>query len=204
MAEQQEGARRFDGGGESTAQQVGKEAQQRAQQIGDQVRDTASDMMGRAQQQAESGKDQAADQMDKASEAIRQAARQMEDQQAWMAGLVERGADELARFADTLRQNDLRSLLQSAEDFARRQPMLFAGGAFALGFAAMRATRAGLSAAAPRAADAMRDAAQSVRDTTASVTNTVQTGTGSRPGNGSYNPANPLRTNGSEARETAR
>ena len=204
MAEQQQGAYRPDGVGEATAQQVGKEAQQRAQQIGDKARDTADGLMDQAQQQAEAGKDQAADQMDRASEAIRDAAQHLEGQQAWMAGLVERGADELARLADTLRQNDLRSLLQGAENLARRQPMLFAGGAFALGFAAMRATRAGLSAAGPRAADAVREAAHSARDTAQSAAGTVQASTGPHGGNGSYDPPNPLRSNGSEARETAR
>lgn len=204
MTEEQQGVHRPDGGGEPSAQQVGKEAQQRAQQIGEQARDTANDLMGRAQQQAEAGKDQAADQIDRTSEAIRNAAQHMDGQQAWMAGLVERGADELAGLADTLRQNDLRSLLQGAEDLARRQPVLFTAGAFALGFAAMRATRAGLSAAGPRAAGAVRETAQSARETAQSAARTAQGSAGSHQGNGSYNAANPLRTNGSQARETAR
>jgi hypothetical protein len=194
MAEQQQtGSHRPNGGGETAGQQAGAEARRQAQRMAAPVRDVAGDLADRAQQQAEAGKHRAADQMDRTSEAVRRAAQQMDGQQAWMAGLVERGADELGRLADTLRQNDLRSLLQGAEDLARRQPMLFAGGAFALGFAAMRATRAGLSAAAPRRDDTVRDAAD-----------TVGEGTGSRSGNGAAHAANPLRSNGSEARESAR
>ena len=55
-----------------------------------------------------------------------------------MAGLVEQGADRLSDFAQTLRNNDLRSLLSSVEEFARRQPVLFTMGAAALGFALTR------------------------------------------------------------------
>jgi hypothetical protein len=49
----------------------------------------------------------------------------------------------LSTLAETLRQNDLKHLLSRAEDFARKQPVLFAGAAVALGFTLSRAARAG-------------------------------------------------------------
>ncbi len=63
-----------------------------------------------------------------------------------MAGLVEQGADQLANFAQTLRNSDARTMLAQVEDFARRQPVLFTGAAVALGFALTRA--AGMTATA--------------------------------------------------------
>lgn len=97
--------------------------------------------------QAEAQKGRAADRVAQAADAVRGAASGMRGQDDWMAGLVERGADELARMADILRTSDLRSLLNQAETLARRQPVLFAGAGAILGFALTRAARAGLAAA---------------------------------------------------------
>ena len=43
-------------------------------------------------------------------------------------------ASKLSNLAETLRTSDLQSLLGKNEEFARRQPVLFAGAAMALGF----------------------------------------------------------------------
>jgi hypothetical protein len=102
--------------------------------------------------QAETQKARAADRVENAADAVRGAVEGMRGQEAWVAGLVERGADELARMADALRTSDFRSLLNQAEDFARRQPILFAGAGAVLGFALTRAARAGLAAASNTAA----------------------------------------------------
>jgi hypothetical protein len=40
--------------------------------------------------------------------------------------------------ADTVRERDVRELVGEVQDFARRQPTLFFGGAVVLGFAALR------------------------------------------------------------------
>jgi hypothetical protein len=86
----------------------------------------------------------AADGAQHAADAARQAADKLREQEAWMAGLVEQGADRLSELAETLRHKDLRTLLTDMEDFARRQPMLFTGAAMALGFVLTRA--AGMTA----------------------------------------------------------
>lgn len=61
-----------------------------------------------------------------------------------MAQVIEHGAVKLSDLADTLQTNELQTLLGKTEQFARRQPVLFAGAAMALGFAL---TRAAISAA---------------------------------------------------------
>jgi ElaB/YqjD/DUF883 family membrane-anchored ribosome-binding protein len=93
------------------------------------------DMRGRVEEQ----KSRAADTAQRAADSARHAAHDLRREDAWMAGLVEQGAEKLTDLAETLRSNDLRTLLARTEDFARRQPVLFTGAAMALGFALTRA-----------------------------------------------------------------
>jgi hypothetical protein len=89
--------------------------------------------------QARAQSSRAADSAQHAAEAARQAAENLRGQEAWMAGLIEQGADRLAGLAQSLRNKDPRTLLSDAEEFARRQPVLFTGAAMILGFALTRA-----------------------------------------------------------------
>jgi cell division septum initiation protein DivIVA len=91
----------------------------------------------RARVQAQSSR--AADSVQHAADAARQTAENLRGQEAWMAGLIEQGADRLGELARSLRGKDPRTLLADVEDFARKQPILFAGAAMALGFALTRA-----------------------------------------------------------------
>ncbi len=110
----------------------------------------AGDAREAAQSQLDEVKDRAAGSANQTADAARQAARTLRDgDQAWLANLVERGAEGLGDFANTLRGNDLNGLLRRAEELARSQPVLFAGGAVVLGFALTRVARA----AATRPAD---------------------------------------------------
>ena len=85
---------------------------------------------------------EAADRAQQAANAARQAAANLRGQEEWMALLIEQGAEKLSGLADMLRSNDAGALLRKTQEFARRQPVLFAGGALALGFALTRATAA--------------------------------------------------------------
>jgi ElaB/YqjD/DUF883 family membrane-anchored ribosome-binding protein len=85
---------------------------------------------------------QAAEGMEHAAEAARRAVGSLRDEEAWLAHLVEQGADKLSDLAQTLRTNDLQTLLSRMERFARQQPVLFTGTAMAIGFALTRATAA--------------------------------------------------------------
>ena len=91
---------------------------------------------------AEGQKERAADSAQHAAEQAREAAHNLRGDEAWMAGLIEQGADKLTDLAQVLRKNDLATLLTRTEDFARRQPVLFTGAAMALGFALTRAVSA--------------------------------------------------------------
>lgn len=107
--------------------------------------DAMDDAGDAVRQRAESGKDRAAERLESASGALHDAAEQMQRREPWLAGLIERGAEEMGRLVEALRTNDLRQLLHGVEDVARRQPLLTAGAGFAAGFAAVRAARIGLA-----------------------------------------------------------
>jgi hypothetical protein len=68
--------------------------------------------------------------------ALRQTGRQIEGNMA--SPLVGRAADQLDRVAEMLDSNDPDELVRNVERFARQQPLLFLGGAFALGLAGAR------------------------------------------------------------------
>src|SRR3954469_10454475 len=103
---------------------------------------------------AEAQRERMADAARETAGAAHHAAKDLRGSEAWIANLVEKGADGLADLAETLRRNNLNDLLSRAEDFARQQPVLFTGLAVALGFTATRAARAG----APGQGDQKRDA----------------------------------------------
>ena len=121
-----------------------------AHQAADTASDTAAGLRNEAREALEKGaettRDRLADGIDHAAEAARNAARHLEHDETWAAGLIGQAADGLADFADTLRRNDLRTLLDRAENIARQQPVLFTGASMVLGFALVRAARAATTA----------------------------------------------------------
>jgi ElaB/YqjD/DUF883 family membrane-anchored ribosome-binding protein len=60
------------------------------------------------------------------------------DQQAMAGEYVERAAKQLERAAQYVERADVGEMVENLEDFARRQPALFVGSAFALGFLGAR------------------------------------------------------------------
>jgi hypothetical protein len=57
-----------------------------------------------------------------------------------------RGADNLERFTEYIRQQDSRKLLGDVQDFGRRRPTLMLGGAFLLGLACARLIKSSMVA----------------------------------------------------------
>lgn len=93
----------------------------------------------RATEQISSQKDRATDGLGAVAEAVRHTTRHLrEGQHEDAARYVEMAADQLERLSSALREKDVNELLDDAQRLARRQPALFVGGAFAVGFAAAR------------------------------------------------------------------
>jgi hypothetical protein len=112
---------------EATGGVVDRVAQTTQQQVGSQVNSQLS---------------RGADMLDQVSQAIRQSGDQMRDQQPQIASLADTAAQQVDKASQFFRQTDFQGLVREAEDFARRQPAMFLGGAFALGLVASRFLKA--------------------------------------------------------------
>jgi hypothetical protein len=123
--------------GESThpLAETGKEAGQRASDLVERSADIGFT-------QADRGLDRAATGVESVADSIRRVSVDMESEQPQMAEFASTAADQAAALAGYLRENDVRQIVGNVENFARRQPLLFIGGAFLLGMAASRFIKA--------------------------------------------------------------
>lgn len=84
-------------------------------------------------------KDRATDGIGSVVQAVRQSTQQLRDQQHdTIAQYVDQAAAQLERFSKTLKEKNISELLDDAQRFARRNPALFIGGAFAVGLLSAR------------------------------------------------------------------
>ena len=93
-------------------------------------------------QQADRGREQAASGIDQVAQSIRRVSTDMLAEQPTIANAALTAADQAERVAQYLRQTDARQIISKVEDVARRQPLIFLGGAFLLGAAASRFIKA--------------------------------------------------------------
>jgi len=119
------------------------QAKQQAQQVFQQTQQAAGQAVDKAREQVKSQlssqKDRAAEGLGGVAQALRQTAQQLREQnQAPVAEVTERAAQAVDGVTGYFRDHDVDQLVGEVENFARREPMLFLGGAFALGFAAAR------------------------------------------------------------------
>jgi hypothetical protein len=91
---------------------------------------------------ADQGRQQVASGIDQVAGSIRHVSSDLESEQPAMANAAQTAADQADRLASYLRETDARQMLHTVEDVARRQPILFLGGAFLLGLAASRFLKA--------------------------------------------------------------
>jgi len=108
----------------------------------DTISDVASQAGGKVTQQLDTQRDRAASSLGSVAQALRQTSDQIRDQND-NAGLpvhqyVASVADQVERFSGYLRSTDVRRMMGDFEQFAKRQPGLFLGGAFLLGLLGAR------------------------------------------------------------------
>lgn len=109
----------------------------------EEIADDAKSKMNQASHQAKSTvsdqKEQAASQLHGVAQALRQTSDELREQdQGMFASFSNQAADQADRLSGYLQERDMGDLVRDAEDFARRQPELFIGGAFTLGLLAAR------------------------------------------------------------------
>ena len=92
--------------------------------------------------QADRGKEQAAQGISQVAQSLRRVSSEMEGQQPAIADAGRTAAEQADRLATYLQQTDAREIVRTVEDAARRQPIIFMGGAFLLGLAAARFLKA--------------------------------------------------------------
>ena len=84
-------------------------------------------------------KTRATDALGSVAAAIRQSSQPLRDNnQAMLADYAGKAADQLEQLSTRVRERDLTELMDDAKRFARRQPALFVGAAFAAGVLAAR------------------------------------------------------------------
>jgi hypothetical protein len=117
----------------------GDRLQQATSDVVDRVTGTAQQQVG-TQVNTQLGR--GAEMLDQVSRAIRQTGEQMRGEQPQIAGLADTAAQQVDRVGQYLRGTDFQGVVRGAEDFARRQPAVFLGGALALGLVASRFLKA--------------------------------------------------------------
>jgi hypothetical protein len=124
-------------GGESThpLAETGKEAGERASHLVERGAEIGF-------QQADRGLETAAGGIETAAQTIRRVSTDMQTDQPQIAEFASTAADRAEDLARYLRETDVREMIGNVENFARRQPLLFLGGAFVLGVAASRFIKA--------------------------------------------------------------
>ncbi|WP_411280287.1 hypothetical protein [Gemmatimonas sp.] len=107
--------------------------------LGDKVRGIASQAQEKTGAQVRSsvdaGKTRAASALHGVAQSLLGGA---QDQEDGLGGYIRQAGEQVRRAADFLENTDARELTRRTEEYARRQPALFLGGAFALGLIAAR------------------------------------------------------------------
>ena len=109
------------------------EAKEKAQNVMDQTKDML-------QEQIATRSRGAAGELVDVANALRQTSQQLGGNS--VAPYVAKAADQLERASSYVRTADLSEMKRGVESFARREPLLFIGGAFALGMVAARFVKA--------------------------------------------------------------
>jgi len=122
---------------------VRRKAEETAQTVVDQVQHVTST-------QANSQMTRAADLLDGVVQSIQQTSQSMREQQPQVASLADEAALRVEGVSNYLRNTDLNGVIGDAQSYARREPLIFLGAAFAVGFIAARF----LKASAPDASNA--------------------------------------------------
>ena len=131
---------------------VARAAKDQASQLGDKAKNIASNaastVQDKLQQAVGQQKSAGADYIGSIAQATEHAAEQFDDALPQAARYIRQASGQIQSVADTVRERDLRELVGEVENFARRQPSLFFGGAVILGFAALRFLKSSAPASA--------------------------------------------------------
>lgn len=115
------------------------QVQEKASDVADQVRDQVSEQLNNQKARAAEGLGSVAQMVRFAGDQLRQ------NNQAMVAQYTDKVAENLDNFSGFLRERKPVELVDEVQNFARREPALFLGGAFALGLLGARFLRSSSS-----------------------------------------------------------
>ena len=117
---------------------VTRAARDNASQLGDAALDMANAAKDKVEAAVSERKSLGADYIGSIAQATGRAAHEFEAELPQAAHYIRQASEQIQGVADTVRARDVRDLVGEVQDFARRQPTVFFGGAVVLGFAALR------------------------------------------------------------------
>ena len=127
-----------------TGQSTGEQTRQQMHDMTQQAKEAAGNLVDQARTQVKtqlsSQKEKAAESLGSVAESIRQTGSQLreQDQPLPVGQYADRAAEMVDQVADYLRNREIDEMVGQVEELARRQPAVFLGTAFAIGFMAAR------------------------------------------------------------------
>lgn len=123
-------------GAETTSTSAMDDAREKARQA---ASDAQQKISSELRTRVDTTKSRTADTLGSVARALSQSAQQLRTENESTTGdYVQRIENQVRRASDYLRNTNTDDMVRNAEDFARRQPAVFLGGAFVLGFLAAR------------------------------------------------------------------
>jgi hypothetical protein len=117
---------------------VARAAKDNVSQLGDAALDMANHAKDKVEAAVSQRKSLGADYIGSIAQATERASHEFDAELPQAAHYLRQASEQMKGVADTVRERDVRELVGEVQDFARRQPTLFFGGAVVLGFAALR------------------------------------------------------------------
>lgn len=117
---------------------VVRAAKDEANEIGIAAKEMAADATDKVKSAINEQKTASADYLGTIAEAAQRAAGEFDTDAPQAAEYIRKAAGQIETVANAVRDRDIRELVDEVQEFARRQPTLFFGGAVILGFAALR------------------------------------------------------------------
>lgn len=119
----------------SAGQRATDETREELQQYANTAKEAVQSAKEQGMSMLEERKRALADEVSGVERALRRTATQLRDEhQSTVGRYAEQAADGLEHLSHALREQDFDALIEKTEDFARRQPGVFLGGAVAAGF----------------------------------------------------------------------
>lgn len=111
-----------------------------------------------AQNVLHEGADKVADSTQAAAQTLRQAADEMPGDQSWIGAVLRKSAAGLETASKSISSGNVEGGLRELTHFAQRQPAVYLGAAFALGFALSRVGKTAIEKAVDESSGASNDA----------------------------------------------